>query len=129
MVDSQLPSAKKEVLHFQKAAGRVSRIKEISIFLEKHIKNTSDMIKARLRIIVKSGDVSAVKVEAGLREAQHVVIMTVRNEAHRMPFILKYYRAMGFDHFMIVDNKSEDRLQRILVGEKDVSVFFSKGGF
>lgn len=76
-----------------------------------------------------SRHVSVVRLRPGLQRAKHVVVMTIYNEARRMPFFLKYYREMGFEHFVILDNKSTDGLQAQLADEPDVSVFFSNGSF
>ena len=34
--------------------------------------------------------------------------VTLRNEAVRLPYFLDYYRALGVDHFLVVDNDSDD---------------------
>jgi hypothetical protein len=36
---------------------------------------------------------------------------------------------MGFEHFIILDNQSDDNLQSILLKEEDVSLFFVKGSY
>ena len=33
---------------------------------------------------------------------------TIRNEQPRLPYFLKYYRELGVDHFLFVDNDSAD---------------------
>lgn len=49
----------------------------------------------------------------------------MRNEAARLPYFLKHYRALGVRHFLIVDNASEDGTADLLVGQPDVSVWQS----
>jgi Glycosyl transferase family 2 len=94
-------------------------------FLGKTWFRTSNIVKARSRIWAHSRDVSVVRLRPGLRDARHVVAMVVFNEMRRMPFLLEYYRAMGFEHFIILDNKSTDGLQDLLAAEPDVSLFFT----
>jgi Glycosyl transferase family 2 len=98
-------------------------------FLRKLWFRTSNIAKARLRTWAHSRDISVVRLRPGLRDAKHVVVMVVFNEARRMPFLLQYYRTMGFQHFVILDNKSTDGLQELLAEEPDVSLLFAKGSF
>jgi hypothetical protein len=120
---------------------RRSRSKEMSIwsvanstspapgFLRKSWRDIVDIAKARIRALVHARDLATVNLRPGLRRAKHIVVMTVHNEARRMPFLLRYYRAMGFEHFLILDNKSDDGLQTMLASASDVSVFYSNGSF
>lgn len=98
-------------------------------FLKKAWWQLSNIIKAQVRIWLHARDVSPVCLRPGLKNARHVIVMLVYNEARRMPFLLRYYRAMGFEHFVILDNKSTDGLQEQLAAEPDVSLFFTKGSF
>jgi hypothetical protein len=88
-----------------------------------------EMSKAHIRRLFKGPEVSLVRMAPGLRAAKHVIIMTVHNEAMRLPFVLKYYRAMGFEHFIFIDNKSSDGTQEMLSAEPDVSLFVANGSY
>ncbi|SEK79772.1 Glycosyl transferase family 2 [Roseovarius nanhaiticus] len=48
---------------------------------------------------------------------------TVRNEAVRLPYWLEHHRALGVDHFLIVDNASDDSTRDYLVAQPDVSLW------
>ena len=48
---------------------------------------------------------------------------TVRNEAVRLPFWLDHHRALGVDHFLIVDNESDDGTSEYLAQQPDVSLW------
>ncbi len=48
---------------------------------------------------------------------------TMRNEAVRLPFWLDHHRALGVDHFLIVDNDSDDGTRDYLSDQPDVSVW------
>jgi hypothetical protein len=48
---------------------------------------------------------------------------TIRNERPRLRYFLKYYRRLGVDHFLFVDNGSDDGSAEFLAGEADVSLW------
>jgi glycosyl transferase family 2 len=48
---------------------------------------------------------------------------TVRNEMVRLPYFLEYYRALGVNHFLFVDNDSDDGTAEYLRGQPDVSLW------
>lgn len=58
-----------------------------------------------------------------------LLFSTVRNEMVRLPYFLEYYRNMGVDHFIIVDNESDDGGTDYLESQPDVSVFYSNKGY
>ena len=54
------------------------------------------------------------------------LLMTMgRDENSRIPYFLDYYRRLGIDHFLFVDNQSETPMAEILTGEPDVSLWFT----
>ncbi|WP_138936031.1 glycosyltransferase family 2 protein [Roseovarius arcticus] len=48
---------------------------------------------------------------------------TMRNEAARLPFWLNHHRKLGVDHFLIVDNGSDDQTRDYLADQSDVSLW------
>lgn len=48
---------------------------------------------------------------------------TVRNEAERLPYFLRYHRARGVGHFLFVDNDSNDGTRALLADQPDVSLW------
>lgn len=52
-----------------------------------------------------------------------LLFATLRNEAPRLPYFLDYYRALGVDRFLIVDNASDDGSTELLSGAADVSLW------
>lgn len=49
--------------------------------------------------------------------------VTLRNERVRLPYFLEYYRAIGVEHFLIVDNASTDGGGVYLARQPDVSLW------
>ncbi len=52
-----------------------------------------------------------------------LLFCTLRNERVRLPHFLRYYRDLGVDHFMFVDNDSTDGTREYLARQPDVSVW------
>ncbi|HEY3596952.1 MAG TPA: glycosyltransferase family 2 protein [Paraburkholderia sp.] len=107
------------------ARQRNEKVKALSLLLYSAV----EFSKAHIRRIAKSREVSAVRMSPGLAAASHVLIMTVHNEAHRMAFFLSYYKALGFEQFIVLDNESTDGLRSLLENEPGVSVFAAKGSY
>ena len=58
-----------------------------------------------------------------------LLVATVRNERVRLPYFLRYYRQLGIDHFLIIDNGSDDGTQEFLARQDDVSVWRADGAY
>lgn len=52
-----------------------------------------------------------------------LVFSTIRNEYARLPYFLSYYRDLGINHFLIVDNGSDDGSAEYLAEQPDVSLW------
>jgi len=66
---------------------------------------------------------------AGIAKGAILAFVTVRNEGVRLPYFLDHYRKLGVDHFLIVDNDSDDGSQDWLAAQPDVSLWVSKAGY
>lgn len=53
----------------------------------------------------------------------------MRNEKIRLPFFLRYYRNLGVNHFLIVDNDSTDGTREYLAAQPDVSVWTTRASY
>ena len=54
---------------------------------------------------------------------------TVRNEMVRLPYFLEHYRKLGVDHFLFVDNDSDDGTAAFFAKQTDVSVWSTKHSY
>jgi hypothetical protein len=64
-----------------------------------------------------------------IRPDDVLVFSTLRNEKIRLEFFLKYYRDMGVNHFLIVDNGSDDGSREYLQDQPDVSLWQSENSY
>ncbi|WP_299139672.1 glycosyltransferase family 2 protein [uncultured Tateyamaria sp.] len=64
-----------------------------------------------------------------IRPSDLLCFSTQRNEAVRLPYFLDYYREMGINHFLIVDNDSTDGSVDYLASQPDVSVWSTSGSY
>jgi hypothetical protein len=53
----------------------------------------------------------------------------VRDEALRLPHFLDYYRSLGIDRFVFIDNASRDGTTDLLLAQSDAHVFSASGSY
>lgn len=58
-----------------------------------------------------------------------LAFVTQRNERVRLPYFLEYYRKLGVQHFLFVDNASTDGSTEYLRNQPDVSLWWTKGSY
>nr|WP_086941023.1 glycosyltransferase family 2 protein [Thaumasiovibrio occultus] len=61
--------------------------------------------------------------EVAIRNAKHIAIIVGKNEQELLPNLLKHHRSIGIEHFLFVDNCSEDISINYMLEQPDVSVF------
>jgi len=90
----------------------------------------SEPSKVRIKRALHAHELTLVfdRLEA-LAGARTILISTMRNEAFRIPFFLDYYRRMGVEHFIFIDNESTDTLHDIVRNAPDVSLYMAHGSF
>jgi len=66
---------------------------------------------------------------AQIRKRDILLFATIRNEAARLPFFLRHYRALGVNHFLFVDNASDDGSPDWLAAEPDVSLWTTRASY
>ncbi len=70
----------------------------------------------------------ALRAEA-IRSSDILLFSTLRNEKVRLPYFLKYYRQLGVNHFLIVDNDSDDGSREYLAAQPDVSLWTTRHSY
>ncbi|WP_298679306.1 glycosyltransferase family 2 protein [uncultured Lentibacter sp.] len=84
----------------------------------------------RLRAFRKRRELRAMSARThALRPDDILCFTTLRNERVRLPYFLKYYRDLGVDHFLMVDNDSSDGSLEYLMAQPDVSVWHSAASY
>jgi len=58
-----------------------------------------------------------------------LVFVVLRNEALRIPYFLQYYRNLGVNHFLFVDNDSSDGFIEIIAEAPDCSVWHTSASY
>jgi hypothetical protein len=64
-----------------------------------------------------------------IRPGAILLMSTVRNERVRLPYFLQYYRNLGVDHFLIVENGSDDGTREYLQSQDDVSLWSTTASY
>ncbi|MHA3979582.1 glycosyltransferase family 2 protein [Halovulum sp. GXIMD14794] len=64
-----------------------------------------------------------------IRPRDILLFATLRNERVRLPFFLDYYRKLGIDHFLFIDNDSTDGSREFLAAQDDASVWRTKASY
>jgi hypothetical protein len=67
--------------------------------------------------------------QAAIRGDDILLFSTLRNERVRLPFFLQYYRDLGVNHFLIVDNGSDDGSREYLMEQADVSLWTTQASY
>ncbi|WP_322891272.1 MULTISPECIES: glycosyltransferase family 2 protein [unclassified Yoonia] len=80
--------------------------------------------------MLKSRELRSVRNRtATIRDGDVLLFCTFRNEDQRLPYFLQYYRDLGVDHFLMVDNNSDDGGQDFIAAQPDVSLWHTKAGY
>ena len=58
-----------------------------------------------------------------------LLFSTMKNETFRLPYFLKYYRDLGVDHFIFVNNDSNDGMMEMLKDQKDITVYYTNKSY
>lgn len=84
----------------------------------------------RIRAFRKRRELSRVAVRTDqIRKDDILMFCTLRNEKIRLPYFLQYYREMGVNHFLFVDNDSTDGSLDYLAEQSDVSVWHTRSSY
>lgn len=86
--------------------------------------------RRHLRAWRKAWELRPVQNRTGrIRPGDVLVFSTFRNEAVRLPYFFDYYRGLGVDHFIMVDNASTDGGGDYAAQQPDVSLWLTHGSY
>lgn len=86
--------------------------------------------RAHFRAFFKRRELTPVANRTGKMAPDAIILLcTLRNERIRLPFFLRYYRALGVEHFLFVDNGSDDGSREFLALQPDVSIWMTAAGY
>lgn len=84
----------------------------------------------RIRALRKRRELTSVVDRTGqINSGDVLVFSTLRNEKVRLSYFLRYYRDRGVNHFLMVDNDSEDGSREFLADQPDVSLWTTDKGY
>ena len=86
-------------------------------------------IKAHLRKAFKRLEIKRVAVKDSLKSADVVLIVCAYNEGPRLKFFFEFYRNLGVDHFILLDNDSTDNSVELVRTSNDISIFSARGSY
>ncbi len=86
--------------------------------------------RLRIRAFRKRREMKPVVSRVSLISPGDILLFsTLRNERVRLPFFLRYYRDLGVNHFLFVDNDSTDGTREYLSRQPDVSVWGTSSSY
>jgi len=86
--------------------------------------------RLHLRAWLKRRELTAIANRTGaIRSDSILLVSTLRNERIRLPYFLRYYRDLGVNHFLFIDNASEDGSPEYLASQPDVSIWSTRGSY
>ncbi|WP_240377981.1 glycosyltransferase family 2 protein [Bacillus piscicola] len=75
-------------------------------------------------------DIRPVKVNRSKAEGENtILICVVKNDLERIKMLYKHHKNIGINHFVIIDNDSEDRTLEWLCEQTDIDVYLVKEKF
>lgn len=83
-----------------------------------------------LRAALRGRELTARRNRTGEIKPRDILLFcTLRNERIRLPWFLKYYRDLGVQHFLFVDNGSADGSAEYLADQPDVSLWHTDASY
>ncbi|MFT3690636.1 glycosyltransferase family 2 protein [Paenirhodobacter sp.] len=83
----------------------------------------------QLRGLIRSPQLRRISDRRAIAPGAILACVTLRNEAVRLPYFLDYYRRLGVDHFLMIDNESTDGSADLLRSEPDVTLWHARGSY
>ncbi|PPD43144.1 MAG: glycosyl transferase family 2 [Methylobacter sp.] len=103
---------------------------KLVVFLQKLVRFFYKAISLRLTARRHGHDLTAVRdCTAHIKAGDMLAFVVLRNEAVRIPYFLDYYRKLGVDHFLFVDNASDDGFMAVIGAARDCSVWHTGASY
>ncbi len=103
---------------------------QLKMHIKGMISNITELAKYYLIANKHSGALSVLQNNLEKIEPKgKILFCTLRNEAHRIEFFLDYYRKLGINHFIFVDNGSDDDFQKLVADCDDVTVYYTEASY
>lgn len=84
----------------------------------------------RARAFLKRRQLTSVEDRTqAIKKGDILLFCTIRNEHIRLAYFLKYYRDLGVQHFLFVDNGSTDGTREYLAKQEDVSIWTTEASY
>lgn len=91
--------------------------------LLRNLENRYKRAKAALSLKAASNNTNNIKSNDIL------LFCCLRNEKRRMPFFCNYYRSLGVNHFLFIDNGSADGFSDWARSQEDISVWYTERSY
>lgn len=80
--------------------------------------------KLKFLAFQRSFDLKKVDIKfRSIQNSKYVLVSCFRNEGFRLKYFIKYYKSIGVQHFLFIDNASSDNTVQILKNYKEVSLW------
>lgn len=86
-------------------------------------------VKAHVRRLLRARDLEAIAIRTACRASRYLAVVVVKNEKPRFDYLLTYYRELGVDHFIVIDNESTDGLGDDLLLHEDITLYRAHGDY
>lgn len=108
---------------------------------KRRVKSSAHRVRFKIKSHIGEAKLVKLDTEAGrslkviqdntglIKKNSIILFCCLRNEKSRMPFFFDYYRKIGVDHFIIVDNNSDDGLMSVCEDQSDVTVFHTSASY
>lgn len=93
------------------------------------LRNTFELLKYYRLSCSHGKNLSLKLTNPNIKQSNIILFCTLRNEAHRIEFFLDYYRKLGIQHFVFVDNGSDDHFQELISDQPDVTVYYTEASY
>lgn len=112
----------------------ISRLKtlpgQLAALLLDMFRDPIHMLQRRAQALWHRGELEPVQDRTSSIKADDLLLFcTLRNEAARIPYFLDYYRERGINHFLFVDNGSDDGFRELIEDQADISCWYTEASY